>query len=173
MVGRPVPDDARQFLTAQGALLRAARARQALTLQGVEAITGGEFKAASLSAYERGERMISVLRLLRLASLYGSSLDELVPGSPAEPAPAGRPRPVASPAAPTIRIDVARLERRRGAGWDQLRTYVRTVQARRRGRHARVVVLRGEDAWAVAAMLAVEVDELVGFLEGAGVAPSG
>jgi transcriptional regulator with XRE-family HTH domain len=54
-----------------GARLRDLRRRRGLSLQEVQALSGQAFKAGVLSAYERGERAISVPRLLRLAELYG------------------------------------------------------------------------------------------------------
>jgi transcriptional regulator with XRE-family HTH domain len=54
-----------------GARLRAVRRRRGLSLQEVEGLSDQAFKAGVLSAYERGERAISVSRLLQLAELYG------------------------------------------------------------------------------------------------------
>lgn len=54
-----------------GARLRVVRRRRGLSLQEVEVLSGHAFKAGVLSAYERGERAISVPRLLQLADLYG------------------------------------------------------------------------------------------------------
>jgi transcriptional regulator with XRE-family HTH domain len=54
-----------------GARLRVVRRRRGLSLQEVEVLSGHAFKAGVLSAYERGERAISVSRLLQLADLYG------------------------------------------------------------------------------------------------------
>jgi transcriptional regulator with XRE-family HTH domain len=62
-----------------GALLRAARRQRQLSLQAVEARSGHEFKASVLGAYERGERTISVPRLVRLAKVYGVPATQLVP----------------------------------------------------------------------------------------------
>src|SRR4051794_9221113 len=50
-----------------------------LTLQEVDQLSDGEFKASVLGAYERGERIISVLRLKRLAEFYGVPIDHLLP----------------------------------------------------------------------------------------------
>ena len=53
-----------------GERLRSIRRQKGLSLQDVEARTGKEFKASVLGAYERGERAISVPRLMRLAEIY-------------------------------------------------------------------------------------------------------
>ena len=73
------------YARAVGDRLRNLRRQQSLSLLAVEEASGREFKASVLGAYERGERIISVLRLQRLAQLYG------VPGRPAA-APAGLAR---------------------------------------------------------------------------------
>ena len=62
-----------------GQRLRAIRRQKGLSLQEVEAVSGHEFKASVLGAYERGERVISVPRLQRLAQLYTVPVDQLLP----------------------------------------------------------------------------------------------
>lgn len=96
-----------------GALLRAARRQRHLSLQAVEARSGHEFKASVLGAYERGERTISVPRLVRLARVYGVPATQLVPDDEPE---RGRPGSTTlatgegSPSADDLTIDVERLE---------------------------------------------------------------
>src|ERR1700727_204699 len=75
-----------------GGRLRDIRRQQGLSLQAVEDQSEREFKASVMGAYERGERIISVLRLQRLAGLYGVPVDQLLPrapGTPRTPGPAG------------------------------------------------------------------------------------
>ncbi|HYX43396.1 MAG TPA: helix-turn-helix transcriptional regulator, partial [Acidimicrobiales bacterium] len=62
-----------------GQRLRAIRRQKGLSLQEVEAVSEHEFKASVLGAYERGERVISVPRLQRLAQLYSVPVDQLLP----------------------------------------------------------------------------------------------
>src|SRR5262249_56952211 len=64
-----------------GERLRAIRRQKGLSLHDVEARSNQEFKASVLGAYERGERAISVPRLLRLAELYRVPADQLLPRS--------------------------------------------------------------------------------------------
>ena len=45
----------------------------------VETLTNGKFKASVVGAYERGERAISVQRLVRVAAVYGMSPPDLLP----------------------------------------------------------------------------------------------
>ena len=65
-----------------GDRLRAIRRQKGLSLHDVEARSGMEFKASVLGAYERGERAISVPRLLRLAEIYQVPGDQLLPRIP-------------------------------------------------------------------------------------------
>jgi len=62
-----------------GDRLRAIRRQKGLSLHEVEARSGQEFKASVLGAYERGERALSVARLVRLAELYDVPPDQLMP----------------------------------------------------------------------------------------------
>jgi transcriptional regulator with XRE-family HTH domain len=62
-----------------GKRLRSIRQQKGLTLHDVEALSPTEFKASVLGAYERGERAISVHRLLRLAEIYQVPRDHLLP----------------------------------------------------------------------------------------------
>ena len=64
---------------AVGERLRHIRRQKRLSLQEVESISGQEFKASVLGAYERGERAISVPRLQRLAKFYKVPVDQLLP----------------------------------------------------------------------------------------------
>ncbi len=64
-----------------GSRLRAVRKQRRLTLAEIETISLGEFRTSVLGAYERGERGISVKRLLRLADIYGMPAADLLPKS--------------------------------------------------------------------------------------------
>src|ERR1700734_78284 len=100
------------YARAVGDRLRNLRRQQSLSLLAVEEASGREFKASVLGAYERGERIISVLRLQRLAALYGVPVDQLLPrASGAWPSgqlegAAGRRQADHSP----ITVDLGRLE---------------------------------------------------------------
>lgn len=65
-----------------GRRLRAARRQRGLSLHDVERLSEAEFKASVLGAYERGERALSVYRLVRLAGLYGVPAQQLLPADP-------------------------------------------------------------------------------------------
>lgn len=67
------------FNLALGGRLRAARRHRGLSLTEVESLTNEEFKASVLGAYERGERALSVHRLVRLAAVYDIPVAQLIP----------------------------------------------------------------------------------------------
>lgn len=67
------------FSAALGGRLRAARRQRGWSLGDVETSTGGEFKASVVGAYERGERSLSVQRLVRLAEVYSVPPMDLLP----------------------------------------------------------------------------------------------
>ncbi|MBN9609768.1 MAG: helix-turn-helix domain-containing protein [Actinobacteria bacterium] len=67
------------FARALGARLREARRQRGLTLQNVESGSAGAFTSVTLSSYERGDRTMSVARLVDLASFYGVPPAELLP----------------------------------------------------------------------------------------------
>src|SRR5215469_8081000 len=105
---------------AVGDRLRNLRRQQSLSLLAVEEASGREFKASVLGAYERGERIISVLRLQRLARFYGVPVDQLLPRDigpmPTLPRPAvGEPNGTGGAGGDRdgdgpVAIDLARLE---------------------------------------------------------------
>jgi transcriptional regulator with XRE-family HTH domain len=62
-----------------GERLRQIRKEQRLSLHDVEQQSGHEFKASVVGAYERGERSISVARLIRLCEHYHVSPATVLP----------------------------------------------------------------------------------------------
>ncbi|HEX6946266.1 MAG TPA: helix-turn-helix transcriptional regulator [Acidimicrobiia bacterium] len=68
-----------QFSASLGQRLRVARRQRGWSLGDVEEMTGGEFKASVVGAYERGERAISVQRFVRIAEVYGFTPSDLLP----------------------------------------------------------------------------------------------
>lgn len=72
-----------------GERLRAIRTRLQMSLQDVERESGGEWKAAVVGSYERGDRNISASRLCQLADFYGVPASEVLPE---DDAPAHRER---------------------------------------------------------------------------------
>ncbi|MDQ2754356.1 MAG: transcriptional regulator [Actinomycetota bacterium] len=138
-----------------GDRLRDIRRQQGLSLQAVEASSDREFKASVLGAYERGERIISVLRLQRLAQLYGVPVDQLLPrgnrggrsGNDGQDPPLGDG--ISTERAP-VTIDLGRLEHLDAPERDVLRHYVGMIQIQRGDFNGRVITIRNEDVRALA-----------------------
>jgi transcriptional regulator with XRE-family HTH domain len=148
------------YARAVGDRLRNLRRQQSLSLLAVEEASGREFKASVLGAYERGERIISVLRLQRLAQLYGVPVDQLLPRS----VPPTREVGVAVssnghvPAADQpVTIDLSRLASLEAPETDVLRRYVSMIQIQRGDFNGRVITIRREDVSALGRVF--EVDE--------------
>jgi transcriptional regulator with XRE-family HTH domain len=68
-----------RFSASLGLRLRSARRQRGWSLGELESYTGGEFKASVVGAYERGERALSVQRLVRLAEIYAVPASDLLP----------------------------------------------------------------------------------------------
>jgi transcriptional regulator with XRE-family HTH domain len=117
----------------------------------VEEASGREFKASVLGAYERGERIISVLRLQRLAQLYGVPVDQLLP-RPAGPDLDSRPssngqHPFADQE--PVTIDLLRLAALEAPEKDVLHRYVTMIQIQRGDFNGKVITIRREDVSAL------------------------
>src|SRR5947209_19630326 len=84
-------DEPGAYTRSVGERLRAVRRQRGLSLEAVDRASRREFKDSALSSYERGDRTISVPRLRRLAELYGTTVDELLPrlGEPSPRTDAG------------------------------------------------------------------------------------
>jgi transcriptional regulator with XRE-family HTH domain len=121
-----------------GDRLRSIRRQKGLSLHEVEAMSNEEFKASVLGAYERGERVISVPRLMRLANIYG------------------------------VPTDLNRLQECREPEALALARLVAMIQAERQDFNGRVLTVRGDDLRALAYFLLTTPEELCGRLTGLG-----
>lgn len=145
-------DDQREADTGSGSVgnrLRAVRKQKGLSLLDVEEMTGKEFKASVLGAYERGQRRISVPRLQRLAQVYRVPLEQLLPagGVPID----ARERPRFSEDTRAV-IDLAKLEEGRGPERDLLRRYLHAIELERQDFNGRVLTIRREDIRAIGSL---------------------
>lgn len=132
-----------------GERLRNIRRQQGLSLQAVEEQSDREFKASVLGAYERGERIISVLRLQRLARLYGVPVDQLLPKMTPDPDYGTEGHPSADHEGP-ITIDLSRLENLDAPEREVLRRYIGMIQIQRGDFNGRLITIRAEDVRALA-----------------------
>ena len=148
----------RTFAERLGARLRAVRTGKGLSLLDVQQSSQDEFKSSVLGAYERGERAISTSRLERLARLYGTAIDELLPPErpavislrtgDAERTTTGEP----------LTIDLRRLQGRHDLESERVQSYVEASQLRRRDRSSTIVTIRRDDLRAIAAILGTDQD---------------
>ncbi|MDQ6838386.1 MAG: transcriptional regulator [Actinomycetota bacterium] len=138
------------FAREVGERLRDIRRQQGLSLQAVEETSAREFKASVLGAYERGERIISVLRLQRLAALYGTPVDQLLPRSgsstqngsvePDDGSANGHPGE-----GEPVTVDLVKLQALQAPERDLLRRYIGMIQVQRGDFNGRVITIRDED----------------------------
>lgn len=146
-----------------GARLRRVRMLQGLSLQDVERRSDGEWKAAVVGSYERGDRNITAARLVELAGFYGVPPSEILPQE-------DRPRPPDRSAG--VVIDLVKLadadER-----FDGLRRWCDAIQAERGDYNRQQLSIRGEDLRSLAVVMSCDQAELVELLEEAGLLQSG
>jgi transcriptional regulator with XRE-family HTH domain len=139
-----------------GERLRQIRQQKKLSLSEVENSTNQEFKASVMGAYERGERMISVPRLERLANFYGVTVDQLLPRDKQREGDTQ-----SQSAAPTkLRIDVAKLSLRDGKEFKMLERLLRMIQVQRQDFNGKVITVRAHDTRAIAVMLDIPIDQV-------------
>jgi transcriptional regulator with XRE-family HTH domain len=145
-----------------GQRLRSIRAQKKLSLDAVEELSNGEFKASVLGAYERGERAISVPRLARLALIYEAPVDQLLP----DPGDAeGAPPANRGGSGEKVAVDLTRLAELDGPNFEMLSRYLRMIQHARGDFNGKVLTIRGDDMRAVAAMFDLTVDQAVRKLD--------
>ena len=135
------------YARAVGDRLRTLRRQRGLSLLAVEEASQREFKASVLGAYERGERVISVLRLQRLAEFYRVPVDQVLPrpghgGGPTGEENGARARFV--PQRP-LTIDLVRLNATESIEGQVIRRYINALQNQRSGFHGTVMAIRAED----------------------------
>ncbi len=165
------------YATRVGERLRSIRRQKDLSLQEVETASGHEFKASVLGAYERGERVISVPRLQRLARLYAVPVDQLLPPT-ADVGPVagnGDGDDTSGSAPPTdgwagrptdkITFDLTRFDEVDDAQLTMVFRYLRAIMVQRQDFNGRVLTIRGDDIRAIAGLFGVGPGELTRRLD--------
>lgn len=133
-----------------GQRLRTVREQRLYSLRDVERESASEFTSSVVSAYERGERMMSVQRLDRLARFYDVPIAHLLPSN-GERAEMERPN---------LMVRLRRLDELEGEPFDKFRKLVAQIQHQRRDHDGEVVTLRSDDLKVVASMFDVPADEM-------------
>jgi len=139
-----------------GERLRAIRRQKGLSLHDVESRSGLEFKASVLGAYERGERAISVPRLLRLSEIYEVPPDQLLPRD----ADIEINLTEASDLEAGFTIDLVKLHALDEPEAAVLSRYAATIQLQRQDFNGRLLTIRRDDLRVLAAVLGRRPDEL-------------
>ncbi len=145
-----------------GERLRAIRKQKKLSLHEVDDVSGGEFKASVVGAYERGERAISLPRLQRLAEVYAVPVAQLLPFDESDPgvdpdSVASRPRKLA--------IDLVRLAEMTGPSAEMLARFLSMIQVQRGDFNGKVLTIRAHDVRAISAMLDVPLEDVTARLD--------
>jgi len=122
-----------------GARLRSIRRQRGLSLQDVQRHSNGEFKAAVVGAYERGERSLSLPRLQRLSQFFQVPISQFMPQDESgrktlEPLPSGG-----------VTIDLNRLERLSAPETAILDKFLRSIQMMRQDFNGKVLTIRRDD----------------------------
>ena len=152
-----------------GERLRAIRRQKGLSLHDVEARSGAEFKASVLGAYERGERAISVPRLLRLAEIYQVPADQLLPREPArEPVDIDLSGDAGALPEGGFAIDLVRLHELDDPDAAVLARFAAAIQLERQDFNGRLLTVRRDDLRALAAATGRSVAELTARFEALG-----
>lgn len=120
-----------------GERLRSIRRQRGFSLQDVQSASEGEFKAAVLGAYERGERSLSVPRLHRLAGYYGVPVMQLLPPEPAAA--------ISDQTGDKVTIDLGRLDQLDGPVGEILERFLSSIQVERQDFNGKVLTVRAED----------------------------
>lgn len=120
-----------------GERLRSIRRQRGFSLQDVQRASKGEFKAAVLGAYERGERSLSVPRLHRLAGYYGVPVAQLLPLEPSSV--------TTDPSGDKVMIDLGRLDHLDGPMGEILERFLASIQVERQDFNGKVLTVRTDD----------------------------
>ncbi len=164
-------EPSRLYAQQVGQRLRAIRRQKGLSLQEVEAVSGHEFKASVLGAYERGERVISVPRLQRLAQLYAVPVDQLLPRPAASRGAEGEEPVGGTEGAPTrglpdkVTFDLTRFDAVDDPQLGMVFRYLNSIMVLRQDFNGRVLTVRRDDIRAMAGLFGVDPGDLVRRLD--------
>ncbi len=130
-----------------GSRLRAIRKQRGMSLQDVQRVSEGEFKAAVLGAYERGERSLSLPRLHRLAAFFQVPITQMLPPEDQ------KDMPIASLPTGGLTIDLNSLDNMPGPDAAILERFLRAIQMMRQDFNGKVLTIRRDDLRTLALLL--------------------
>ncbi|MGH2819733.1 MAG: transcriptional regulator [Actinomycetota bacterium] len=145
--------DSRDYAKTLGTRLRKIRLQKGMSLQDVQQASSGQWKAAVVGAYERGDRNVTVARLSELADFYGVPVSEILPGE----------EPTAAREATERRrvvLDLEGLERVPESDRDPLSRFTAAIQIQRGDFNGRVLTIREDDLMALALLYQTTADDL-------------
>ena len=146
-----------------GGRLRAIRQQQGLTLQQVEEVSAGKWKAVVVGSYERGDRAVSVAKLAELSEFYNVPVSELLPKEDLGHIPG-----VTAPS--RVMLDLRRLSRSDlDPDLRPVSRFAHTIQLQRGDFNGSVLTIRGEDLRALSVIYGTDPEDLVIRLEDEGV----
>ena len=136
-----------------GERLRAIRRQRGMSLQDVHQSTHGEFKAAVLGAYERGERSLSLPRLQRLAICYDVPMNQLLPEEDTYE--------IAQTVTGGVAVDLNRIEALDEETGRVVDRFLQRIQVQRQDFNGQVLTIRSSDLAMLAMILDVSDADLV------------
>lgn len=139
-----------------GERLRAIRLQRDMSLQDVHRATDGEFKAAVLGAYERGERSLSLPRLKRLAGYYEVPVSQLLPEEDTYE--------VTRVSEGGVTIDLGRVDDLDDDTATVVERFLQRIQVQRQDFNGKVLTIRASDVVILSMLLDVSDADLVGQL---------
>lgn len=142
-----------------GARLRRVRVQQGMSLQDVERASDGQWKAAVIGSYERGDRNITASRLCELAEFYRVAPSDVLPLDDA-------PRPMERTSG--VVIDLTRLIAD-DARWQGLRRYCESIMFQRGDYNRQLLSIRGDDLRALAVIMESTPQVLIEDMRVAGI----
>jgi transcriptional regulator with XRE-family HTH domain len=131
-----------------------------LSLHDVEARSTLEFKASVLGAYERGERAISVPRLLRLAEIYEVPADQLLPREFEGEISLVDGATSSIDQASGFAIDLVRLHEVDDPDAQMLSRFASSIQLERQDFNGRMLTIRRSDLRVLAACMGRSLEDL-------------
>lgn len=136
-----------------GSRLRSIRRQRGLSLQDVQRLSNGEFKAAVVGAYERGERSLSLPRLHRLAAFFQVPITQFLPQEDQKDSA------MATLPSGGLMIDLNAVERLEGAEAEIFDRFLRAIQMMRQDFNGKVLTIRRDDIKLLALLLEMSEEQ--------------